>query len=297
VRSPRYQSGAELRHLYTFLAVAEQASFRRAAAILGVAQPAISRTVKELEEAIGAPLFDRGKRQIALTVAGQHLYDRLPTVLRNLDGLLTATLEAARSRDVLRLGYSPAATEAFVRPWLDTRGESAGRVVLTEGRSSELIDRLEKGELDACVALFAPQSAGWRVTSLARDRLGLALRADDPLAQDETVAWASLANEPLIAFERALNPPLHDRILATCLEAGFTARIEHCVSPRSTAIMLVRAGEGIATVTESLAHLCKAGIVWRPLEPSLVTELLGIERDDETPSIFAGLLAAPTPNG
>lgn len=292
VRSTRYQHGPELRHLYTFLAVAERLSFRQAAEALHVAQPAISRTIRELEQRIDATLFDRDRGGVRLTPAGQVLFDELPTRLQAIDTLLDRTRAEAQTQP-FRLGYSPAASETYVQPWLAQRSTTQ-RVVFHEGRSSELVASLRAGDLDACIVLYAPEDAtGILITDLGREPLGVCLPSAHPLAATDTVTLSDLATTPLILFERGLNPPLYDRIITACTQAGYTPTIAHEVSPRSTAIMLVLAGEGLCTLTESLAPLCVPGTTWRPIHPPLWVHAYGIEHQQESPRFFTKLPKPP----
>lgn len=110
-----YQLKFELRHLRSFMAIAEELSFRKAALKMHIAQPALSRQIAQLEEAIECKLFDRKKRNIRLTTAGQFLYDKLPGLIEQLQ----STTEQARKISngmvaSLKLGYSSAAMSSFL---------------------------------------------------------------------------------------------------------------------------------------------------------------------------------------
>src|SRR3954453_14305250 len=92
----------ELRHLRAFVAVAQHRSFTRAAAVLLVTQPALTRTVKQLEAALEVSLLDRDSRHVALTPAGADFLDQAQHALAAVD----RALAAVREHVVVRLGFS-----------------------------------------------------------------------------------------------------------------------------------------------------------------------------------------------
>src|SRR5690606_24784920 len=105
----------EFRLLKSFQAVADHLNFRRAAEELHLTQPALSRQIVQLEEAIGKPLFYRDKRHVELTPSGKFLYEHLGNLFHDVDALIYETRAAAEGeRGTLALGYTESAMASFL---------------------------------------------------------------------------------------------------------------------------------------------------------------------------------------
>ncbi len=270
-----YQFGFELRHLVYFREVARRLHFRKAAEALAVAQPALSRQVARLEESLGVPLFNRTSRAVELTPAGVALRDRIEPLLRTL-GALPAELHALAEGEVgqVRVAFTGLAM-ATVLPGIlrEFQRRFPGiRVELHESPTAAQLPALRAGEMTC--GFFHPDAAtpGLEVRELLRERNGVLLPADHPLAGRRTVHLRRLEGTPLVLFPRSLNPGFYDRILAACLSAGFTPRIAEEVWPRANAIGLVRAGIGATFMCPSEARQLPPEVVLRKLEGAGVPE-------------------------
>ena len=103
----RLVSDMELRHLRYFVAVAEELSFTRAAEKLRIAQPSLTRQIKDLEEEIGARLLDRTKKQVKLTNEGECLLARAKRLLGDSIEMVESVREVSRQAASIRIGYLP----------------------------------------------------------------------------------------------------------------------------------------------------------------------------------------------
>lgn len=265
----KYQNIPDFRQIRTFLAVAEAMSFRGAAEKLHIAQPALSRQIAQLEESIGCALFDRSKRRIQLTRAGQYLYQALPKTLDLLYDTLELTHKVAMGQYVkLRFGYSSAAMSSFLPDILKTLHEtiSGCEFRFSENTSDELIGDVIAGRLDAAFILYRPNNPLLKTIPIKADRTGLILPEHHPLAEKRIVDLEDLQEETLILFPRKTNPVMYDEIIFYCKQAGFSPHAIIETAPRSTAIGLVAAGQGIATIADSLKHTCVRGTTYRPLQ-------------------------------
>lgn len=266
------------------MAIAEELSFRKAALKMHIAQPALSRQIAQLEEAIECKLFDRKKRNIRLTTAGQFLYDKLPGLIEQLQ----STTEQARKISngmvaSLKLGYSSAAMSSFlpavIREIRSTMEECEFN--FHERTSDKLIDDVISKRLDAAFILYRPDNKLLKTIPIRSEKIGVVLPDNHHLARRRTIAAKELIGETLILFPRVMNPIMHDDIIAYCQKAGFSPRIIRETAPRSAAIGLVAAGEGIATIAESLKHSCVSGTIFRPLaQPGPEIEFSCITRLD-----------------
>lgn len=284
--SDSYQLKFELRHLRSFLTIAEELNYRKAAVKLHIAQPALSRQIAQLEEAIGCKVFDRSKRNIRLTTAGQYLYEKLPILIEQIQ----ATTTQARKIDsgliaTLTFGYSSAAMSSFlpsvIREVRTTLEEC--EFIFHERTSNKLIDDVISERLDAAFILYRPDNKLLNTIPIRSEKIGVILPDNHRLARKRTIAAKELINETLILFPRAMNPIMYDEIIVYCQQAGFSPKAIREAAPRSTAIGLVAAGEGIATIAESLKHTCVSGTVYRPLtQPGPMIEFSCITRLDKT---------------
>jgi len=259
----------ELRHLKSFLAVADQLNFRRAAAELNLTQPALSRQIAQLEAELGCGLFVRDRRGVALTAAGAHLYRRAGDLLDAVEALARETREAGGGvRGTLSIGYTEAAMSSFLpglirqlrqaRPELDLR--------LRQEHSDQLAREVVQRKLDAAFASLPAGDPGLASTPVATEEIGVVLPEGHPQAGRREVALRMLAGEAFILFPYAANPRLHTDLMAACRSEGFAPRVVEEAGTRILAVNLVAAGLGVSFLGVHLAHLCGAGTVFRRLK-------------------------------
>lgn len=266
--SNSYQFRFELRHLRTFMVIADELGFRKAADKLHIAQPALSRQIAQLEEALGCQLFDRQKRRIKLTAAGEFLYYKLPILFSDLHETAHHTQKIASGQSaILRFGYSSAAMSCFLPSVIqEIQNNLEGcEFKFVEETSDELIGGVISERLDAAFILYRPDHPLLKTIPIRADQTGIILPESHPLTRKKTVALEELKNETLILFPRATNPFMYDEIISYCHQAGFSPRAIIETAPRSTAIGLVAAGQGVATIAASLKHSCIKGTTFRPL--------------------------------
>lgn len=266
--SNSYQFGFNLRHLRSFLVIAEELSFRKAADKLHIAQPALSKQIAQLEETLGCQLFNRQKRRISLTTAGLFMFEKLPKLLNQLHETSEQALKVANGQSaILKFGYSSAAMSSFlpsvIREIQNNLDDCEFRFV--EGTSDALISGVISEQLDAAFILHRPINPLLDTVAIKAEKSGVILPDDHPLTQKKRIALKELKNETLILFPRTTNPVMYDEIIAYCHKAGFSPKAIVETAPRSTAIGLVAAGQGVAAIAESLQHTCVKGTTFRPL--------------------------------
>lgn len=265
----RYQFGFEIRHLRSFLVIAEELSFRKAATRLHIVQPALTRQIAQLEEHLGCMLFDRENRQIRLTPAGEYLQAKLPQILELLLETAIQTRAVAEGVTVkLRLGFSSAAMSSFL-PGVIRHLQSnlqGCEFEFIEDTSDKLIQAVESEQLDVAFILYQPAHPDLEVIPIRPDSIGLILPDDHKLIAKQRVMFEDLKDETLVLFPRSTNSAMYDDILGHCHNAGFSPKAIIETAPRSTAIGLVAARQGVATIAESLQHSCIAGTIYRPLQ-------------------------------
>jgi DNA-binding transcriptional LysR family regulator len=288
-----YQYPFELRHLVYFREVARQLHFRKAAEALAVAQPALSRSIAQLETALGVDLLNRTRRKVELTGPGKAFLERIEPLLRGL-AAVPGDIQALAGGQAgqVRVAFTGLAM-ATVLPGIlreFNRRYPGIRVELNESPTSAQVESLKSGEI-AC-GFFHPDAtspAGLSMKVLLQEKNGVLLPAEHRLAQAPKLRLRDLADTPFVMFPRAHNPGFYDRVLAAFQQAGVTPRIADEVWPRANAMGLVRAGLGATFMTPSEAQQLPAEVTFRALEgPAPESRLVLGWRKDVAPDPALG---------
>ncbi len=278
----------ELRHLRYFLAIAEERHFGRAAQKLGIAQPPLSKQVQDLELELGYPLFDRSRRPVELTAAGQALLEHARSLLEALEIAVRETRRAGAGHSGrLSIGYPSSLAYSGLTGLLRAFRVSSPDVAIEirELPPADQVDSLKRGDLDVGFVrapLHEPQLASENIRT---EKLVLALPADHRLAIRERVALSSVSREPFVFFPRDRGPGFFDQLISVCRDSGFTPRIVQ-EAPQIDVLALVAAGFGLSILPESVRELRRADIVLRPIIGSPTTELRLVWRTgDPSPAL------------
>ncbi len=268
----------ELRHLRYFVAVAEELHFGRAAERLHIAQPPLSRQIRDLEREVGTPLFERVPRGVELTPAGQAFLPEARLTLAQAErAQRTAQRAALGETGRLRVGFVEAATHSGILP--DVLGFF--RVHLPAiGLSLFELDPLRQAEAfrDGRIDLGILQgsmieAARWlREESIYSEPIVLAVPGDHRLAGRARFTLANLAGEAFVLFPRQTDLVLFDEIIARCRNAGFSPRVVQEANGWHTLASLVSAGVGIGFVPKSLSAFQQHGVVYRTV-PDLSVQM------------------------
>jgi len=288
----------ELRQLRYFATVAEELHFGRAARRLHMTQPPLSQTIMALEEMLGAPLFERNRRGVALTAAGEALLPEARRLLEQSAGLAELVRRAASGASGrLSLAFVSSADYSVLPPTLRAYRAEYPHVEITlkEATSDLQLDDLLEGRVDAGLLIPPlPDRARQELDYLPvlSEPLVLAAPAGLPaLAQARAADLRKLAGIPLIIFPRHISPGLYDAILSVFREAGITAEVGQEAIQMQTIVSLVSAGMGIALVPQSVSNLRRPGVEYLPLVQStpLVETGLAWRRDNASP-VLRGFL-------
>lgn len=262
-----------IRHLWLFLAVAEEQHFGRAAKRLGMSQPPLTEQIQVLENALKARLFERSRRGAQLTPVGRAILPAVRRFADQLERLEFAVLAAkAGQTGVLSIGAITPAMIDDLPPLIDWLKETYPglTVSVTEIDSAEAAPALAAGDLDlAFVRLEGAVGREIEVLPLHEEILGVALPQRHPLAQQQSVALRSLVDEDFVMFSRGLNPDYYDALLACFHGAGFAPRIPHEVRSVASQVAFVGCGQGVALVPLSLQKMAPANVAIRPLQGSM----------------------------
>lgn len=236
----------EISQIKTLIHVAELGSLSRASDRLGVAQPALSRQIRMLEDELNAPLFVRHGRGMELTEIGRELLAPAGQILTKLDEMRRLAQQGRTSlMGRVRIGMTPTVAEIMAVPLANRLKETHPRLSLciTSAYSGHLIEWLKRDEIDCCVS-YDPDATGWlRTKPILLETLMLVGGPKANLALDQALPFSDLANRPLI-----LPSPMHGlrRIVDDCAkQAGIRLTPEIEVDAFAAMIDLVRAELGL----------------------------------------------------
>jgi len=262
-----------IRHLWLFLAVAEEQNFGRAAKRLGMSQPPLSEQIQVLEQALKVKLFDRSRRGAKLTPAGAAILPAVRKFAEQLERLELAVEEAVAGQSgILTIGAISTAMFDVLPGLIEQLKHDYPQLTVSvrEIDSVEALPALEAGDIDLAFArLDGDLGASVQSLALTEDRLMVALPAEHPLASRSRISLSSLANEPLVMFARKVSPVYFDNLIATCRASGFSPRVLHEVRSVASQIAFVSYGQGIALVPASLKKLAPGNVVFRALSQKL----------------------------
>ncbi len=263
----------ELTHLKNFVAVAEELHFGRAARRLHISQPPLSQQIMKLEDELGVKLFKRSSRVVELTGAGKVFLEEARSILGRTQMMSErmARLAAGRS-GVLVVGFNepvlntilPQAVNSFRRRYPEVE------LKLFEMETAAQLVMLQNQEIDlALLRAFGDNRSGVATRLLYSEEYQLALPAEHPLLDLETVPVAKLKNQDLVMFSRRSNPVVYHTMLEALRSAGVEPLIRQEAGSKATMLSLIRAGLGIGIVPESSCLTAPPGVKFRPLGPGL----------------------------
>jgi DNA-binding transcriptional LysR family regulator len=288
----------ELRHLRYFYVVAAERNFTRAAVKLNMAQPPLSRQVRQLEEELGADLFVRGSRPLELTEAGRILLEHATQVLDRIEDIRTGIRALGSSRRIAYpigfvgstiYGALPRALRRFraARPDLDVR--------LIEMTTLEQLSALDERRIAIGFGRLRLERIGLVQRVLRDEPLVAALVADSPLAAEaEPLTLAALTAEPLVIYPRKPRPSFADQALAFFRDRDLLPAAVVEAGDLQTALGLVASGAGLCLTPESVAG-SRRDIAFRPIaeadvtSPIIATTRAG-ERSEATDALLALLV-------
>ncbi|TQL70003.1 DNA-binding transcriptional LysR family regulator [Nocardioides albertanoniae] len=274
-----------LRHLRVVLAVAEAGGYTPAARDLHVAQSSLSRTVQEVEQRIGVPIFERTTRRVRPTLEGEEfvatarrLVAEFDTALNHFEGYLAGT------RGAVSVAALPSLAGSMLPPVLAEfrRGQPEVAVSVKDGFSEEVLDLVVRGEVDLAVSVAAQVPDALGVRHIAVDAFAAVLPVGHPLATEEELRWSDLAGQPFVAFERISSIRGYvDRVLA---ETG--TRTGALTEARNIGAVagLVAAGLGVSVAPSLvLPMMMFADVVTRPLVDPVVERDICLIHDPRRP--------------
>ena len=267
----------ELRQMRYFVAVAEALSFTRGAAKLHLAQPSLTRQIKDLEEEIGVRLLDRTKRQVKLTPEGRSFLVDAKRVLELSEEIVESVRHFSRDELApLNIGYVanlfydllPVTLASFQRSFPTVP------INLFDMTCGDQFRALQDGKIDlGFVGLQEPiEERGLRFRPIASYETVAAVAKNNPLAKKSVINLKELKPMFFIGMSEASYPGYRRWLTQTCRKVGFSPKVLQDADIERTLIQSVAAGLGVALLPDQVKRLPHDSVVFRELNPTVKTE-------------------------
>lgn len=275
-----------LRQLQYVTAVAQELSFRRAAALCHVSQPSLSTQLTQVEEALGVRLFERGHKRVLVTAAGREFVERAKRLLRDADEMVQA---AHRKADPLSgtvsLGVLPTISPYLI-PSLTSHLRKAFprlRVQWTEEMTETLVDKLDDGRIDGAILALEAELGDVQREIIAKDPFVLVTRPEHPLAaKSSPLPPAKLRDEEVLLL--AEGNCFRDQALELC-ESARAKEGDFRATSLCTLVQMVASSGGITLIPTMAVDLeaKRAGLHVRPLAGSSAQRTIALVWRKGTP--------------
>ena len=258
----------ELRHLRYFTVVAEERNFTRAAEKLFIAQPPLSRQVRQLEDELGVHLFEPGSRPLQLTEAGQFFYAHAQQLLARASEVKAMTQRIGQIEHSLSIGFVASTLYGLLPRIIRKMRADFPQVAITvhEMGTVEQIEALKTGKIDVGFGRLRVEDPNIRRIILREERLMVALPIEHRLAQQHAVlTLLDLIDEPLLIYPHQPRPSFADQVLSIFADRALKPAKLIEVRELQIALGMVAAGEGIAIVPASLYGLRRTDVQYMAL--------------------------------
>ncbi len=238
-----------LRQLQYVVAVAEELSFRRAAGRCNVSQPSLSAQLAQLEDVLGARLFERAHKRVLITQAGQELVERAKAVLRNADEMVAAAKRASDPMaGTIRLGVIPTISP-YLLPSVAARLRAALprlRIAWLEDRTDSLVKKLAEGQIDGAIVALEANVGDVVKEIVATDPFFVVTLPEHPFAKKNVpISEADLRGQELLLLDDG--HCFRDQALEACSHARIREG-EFRATSLTTLIQMVSGGAGITLI-------------------------------------------------
>ena len=275
------------RRIRYFLAVAEHLSFTKAAAALHVSQPALSQLVRQLEESLGARLFDRTGRVTRLTDAGDAYLQYVRRASQELQEATRAIHDVSDlSRGSLRLAVTPTFTTYLVGPLVEAFHARYPKIILNVREISQerIEDLILAGDLDVGIAFEGVNSADIEAIPLLNETLALVVNTGHPLAKEKSVGLQALSMESLVLLSREF--ATREQIDSYCRKHGIHPKVLMEANALGAVIEIVRRTL-LSTLLPAKTALAQENLVAIALEPERLQRTAVLMRRRDAYQSFA----------
>lgn len=283
------------KYMESVIALSEKLNFIRAAQILNISQPMLTRNLAELEAGLGVPLFERDRRTVKLNAAGRAYVEYARMSLLYAERAFQAARRVGQDEGmVLHVGKSPYTDPALTSTLLSIQLPSHPnlRIELTSQYSCDLADELLAGAIDLAIATEPPQYRLLTTLQIAEAPFYIGMSERDELAGQPSLTLDALAGRSWVIFERRLHPPVYDAVMRLAEERKILpAKIHHMTTPEE-AFPFVADGSSLAFLVKAGALImARNGLTVRPLaERALRLRTYLASRTDNKSKIASALV-------
>jgi DNA-binding transcriptional LysR family regulator len=267
----------ELRHLRYFVAVADALNFTKAAAKLRLAQPSLTRQIRNLEEEIGVQLFQRSKSHVALTVEGHaFLVDARRMLVLAAESVAAVQRLSRGETGELNIGYLSNFNFDLLPRTLEAFREAFPHIALNlfDMTPAEQFRALDARKIDLGFVGLQPPSAArdlqWQC--IARHKTIVVVPQKHPLARKPRIHLSELKSMFFVGMSEKTHPGFREWLCEVCRPAGFTPRILQDAELEPGLMRFVAEGLGVALAREQIKNLPHAGVTFRPLSPAVKSD-------------------------
>lgn len=288
----------EIKQLKHFVTIADEGNIGRAAQILNISQPPLTRQMQQLEQDLGLQLFKRTAKGVELTDAGKSLYADAVKIL-SLAEDATARAKSAAEGIVGRLDIGIFGSGIFeVAPRMLQRFRFAFpnvQIILHTMNKSEQIEALRQKRISIRFNRLIPQHNNILTKTVATERVVVGLHTSNPLSRRNVLTFQDLVTEPVILFPDAARPNFADFITGLFHQFGLNPNVAQVVGDAATAIALVSSGFGICFAPESATRYAASDVKYVALKgsPPITIDISCMYlKDDRSPilKVFLGTL-------
>lgn len=256
-----------LRQLQVFCTIVDEASFRRCAEIMNTSQPGLSRSIRVLEETIGAQLLIRTTRSVRVTAAGEEFYRRAKLILRDFRDTIIATKEVANGHagnlnisylDFALIGPLPGILSSF------RNSRPNVQLIVRYMPTNDQIPMLVQGKMDIGFVFGQPAIDGFTTRPLVTEGLVAILPSEHKLASRKRIKLSELAGENFVLGDARWHR-FNDKFFDFCHSCGFSPKVNQTAYTRDELIGFVLAGNGISVYPECIQRTPRPGITYVPL--------------------------------
>jgi DNA-binding transcriptional LysR family regulator len=266
----------ELRHFKYFVAVARNLNFTKAAEILHVSQPPLSRQIQEFEEEIGTALFDRRGKKTSLTEAGEYLLGETERLLEEIDVACRTAKAIAEKTRALNIGCVYFFLNARLTPFLEEvrRRDPELKIEILVMSTEAQEKALQSGAIEVGFVRSWIREAGLVFEPIAEESLSLIFSSALRLEGSPEECMAALESMPFIAMARSSAAGLSDSIAALCAEYGVSPSSAYECNDAFSIIELVSSGLGWSIVPDmELGDMDPAKVTCIRLPPKIIIGL------------------------
>lgn len=285
------------RHLRYFVAAADHGSFRKAAAALGIQESAVSRRIRDLEDHLGASLFQRHNSGVLLTIAGQQFLRYSRKALQQLgqgakDVAAIGSCESGR----IKVGIFSSLASGFLWELLRAYGKKHPQVWMEviDGDPADHVSAIRQFRLDLA---FLTGTSGWtdcETDQLWSERVFAALPEDHPLCGRGELDWHDLVGERFIVSEAAPGPEIYDYLVQRLAGLGRHPEIHSQYVGRDNLLSLVAIGRGLTLTSEATTVAQFPGVSYRPVANETIPFCAVWSRRNDNPACRSMLSLART---